>query len=61
MKAAAGVLTVTHSQDSGLVYNDGYLSGKKDVRFRGWTEIVERDASTARGLVECELSQDEHS
>ena len=53
-KALAGVLTVPDGQDSGVVDNNGFLTLKKGVRFRGWTEIAEWDASTASGLVECE-------
>ena len=30
------------------------------MRFRGWTEIVEYDPSTASGLVECEPCKDEN-
>ena len=53
-KALAGVLTVPDGHDSGVVDNNGFLTLKKAVRFRGWTEIAECDASTASGLVECE-------
>ena len=53
-KALAGVLMVPDGQDSGVVDNNGFLTLKKEVRFRGWTEIAECDASTASGLVECE-------
>ena len=60
VKAAAGVLTVPDSQDSNVVVNDGYLTQKKNVRFRGWTEFVDGDDSTASGLVECEPWQDEN-
>ena len=60
VKAAAGVLTVPDSQDSGMFDNNRFLTLKKEVRFRGWTEIVEGDASTASSLVECEPWQDEN-
>ena len=56
VKAAAVVLTFPEAQDSGEVDDDGFLNVKKKVRFRGWTEIVEGDASTACGLVQCEPS-----
>ena len=59
-KALPGVLSVPDSQDSGVVYNNGFLTLKKEVRFRGWTEIAECDASTASGLVECEPWEDEN-
>ena len=49
VKAWAGVLTVPDGQDSGVVDNDRFLTLKKNVRFRGWTEIAECDASTASG------------
>ena len=58
--ALAGVLTVTDGQDSGVEDNNGFLTLKKVVRFRGWTEIAECDASTASGLVECEPCEDEN-
>ena len=38
-KALAGVLTVPDGQDSGVVDN-GFLTLKKEVRFRGLTEIA---------------------
>ena len=60
VKAAAGVLTFPNGQDSGVVDNNRYLTLKKQVRFRGWTEIVEGDASTASGLVECVPWEDEN-
>ena len=41
--------------------NKWYLTRKKKVRFRGWTEIVEGDTSTASGLVEYESWQDTNS
>ena len=53
-KALSGVLTVPDGHDSGMVDNKGFLTLKKEVLFRGWTEIAECDASTASGLVECE-------
>ena len=53
-KALAGVLTVPNGQDAGVVNINGFLTLKKEVQFRGWTEIAECDASTASGLVECE-------
>ena len=53
-KALAGVLTVPDGQDSAVVDNNGFLTLKKEVRFREWTEIAECDASTASGLGECE-------
>ena len=56
----AGVLTVPDGQDSGVVDHSGFLTLKKGVRFRGWTEIAECDASTASGLVECEPWEDEN-
>ena len=59
-KALAGVMTVPNCQDSGVVDNNGFLTLKKQVRFRRWIEIAECDASTASGLVECEPSQDEN-
>lgn len=59
VKAAAGGLTVPDSQDSGVVDNDPYLTVMKKVRFRGWYEIVEGDASTASGLAECQAREDE--
>ena len=59
VKPAAGELMVPNSQDSVVLNNDGYLTLKKKVRFRGWTEIVERDTRTATGLVESESSTDE--
>ena len=59
-KALAGVSTVPDGQDSGVVDNDGFLTLKKKVRFRGWTEIAECDASTASGVVECEPWEDEN-
>ena len=59
-KALAGVLTVPDGQDSGVVDNNGFLTLKKEVRFRGRTEIAECDASTASGLVECEPWEVEH-
>ena len=58
-KPCAGVLTVPDSQDSGMVDNDSALTLKKEVRFRGWTEITECYPSTASGLVECEPCEDE--
>ena len=60
VKAVAGVLTVPDGQDSAVVDNNRYLTLKKDVRFRGWTKIVEGDASSASGLVQCEAWEDEH-
>lgn len=42
-----------------MVGNDGYLTPKIEVRFRGWTEITPCHASTATGLVECEHRVDE--
>ena len=60
VKAAAGILTVPDGEDSGVVDNDGLLTLKKKVRCRGWTEIVEGHASTARGLVDCEPCVDEN-
>ena len=59
-KALAGVLTVPDGHDSRVVDNNGFLTLKKQVRFRGWTEIAECDASTASGLVECEPCEDEN-
>ena len=59
-KALAVVLTVPNGHDSGVVDNNGFLTLKKEVRFRGWTEIAECDASTASGLVECEPCEDEN-
>ena len=59
-KALAVALTVPDCQDSGVVDNNGFLTMKKEVRFRGWTEIAECHASTASGLVECEPTEDEH-
>ena len=59
-KALAVVLTVPDGQDSGMVDNNGFLTLTKEVRFRGWTEIAECDASTASGLVECEPCEDEN-
>ena len=43
-----------------MVGSDRLCTPKKKVRFRGWTEILVGDASTASGLVECEPWQDEH-
>ena len=60
LKAAAVLLTVPDRQDSGLVDNDRNLTLMQKVRFRGWTEIVEDDASTASSLVECEPWEDEN-
>ena len=54
------VLTVPDRQDSGMVDNNRFLTRKKGVRFRGWTEIAECDASTASGLVECEPREDKN-
>ena len=54
-KALGGVLTVPDWQDSGVVYNNGFLTLQKEVRFRGWTEIAQWDASTASGLLECQI------
>ena len=59
-KALAGVLTVPDGNDSGVVDNNGFLTLKKEVRFRGWTEIAECNAGTASGLVECEPWEDEY-
>ena len=59
-KAAGGVFTVPNGQDSGVVDNDRYLTLKKTVRFRGWTEIVEGDCRTASSLVECVPWEDEN-
>ena len=59
-KALAEVLTVPDSEDSGVVYNSGLPTLKEGVRFRGWTEIAECNASTASGLVECEPCEDEN-
>ena len=59
-KALAGVLTVPDGQDSGVVDNNGFLTRKKGVRFRGWTEIAECDARTDSGLVQCEPCEDEN-
>ena len=59
-KALAGVLTVPDGQDSGVVDNNGCLTLKKEVRFRGWTEIPECDASPGSSQVECEPCQDEN-
>ena len=59
-KALAGVLTVPDGQDSGVVDHNVFLTLKKEVRFQGWTEITECDASTASGLVQCETWQDEN-
>ena len=59
-KASSEVLTVPDGLDSGMVDNKGFLTLKKDVRFRAWTEIAESDASTASGLVECEPCEDEN-
>ena len=39
VKALAGVLTVPDGQDSGVLHNNEFLTLKKEVRFRGWTEI----------------------
>ena len=60
VKALAGVLTGPDGQDSGVVDNNGFLTLKKEVRFREWTEIAECDTSTASGLVECEPCEDEN-
>ena len=54
------VLTVPDGQDSGVVDDNRFLTLKKQVRFRGCTEIVECDASTARGFVECESWEDQN-
>ena len=58
--AWAGVLAVPDGRDSGVVDSDGFLTLKKEVRFRGWTAIVERDGSTASVLVECESWENEN-
>ena len=60
VKALAGVLTVPDGHDTGMVDNNGFFTLKKEVRFRGWTEIAECDASTASGLVEFEPWEDEN-
>ena len=60
VKAAAVVLTVPDDQHSSVVDNDGCLCLKKKVRFEEWTEIVQRNASMASGLVECERWEDEN-
>ena len=60
MKAAAVVLTVTDGQDLGMVYNDEFLTLKKQLRVQEWTEIVECDDSMASSLVECKLTEDEN-
>ena len=59
-KALAVVLTVPDRQDCGMVDNNGFLTRKKCVRFRGWTEIAECNASTASVLVECEPCEDKN-
>ena len=59
-KTAAGDLMVPNSHDSVVVDNDGYFTLKRKVRFRGWTEIVERDTRTVTGLVESESCADEN-
>ena len=59
-KAWDGVLTVPNWQDSGVTDNNRFLTLQKKVRFRGWTEMAECDASTACGLVECEPCEDEN-
>ena len=43
-----------------MVDNYSLLTLKKEVPFRGWTEIAEYDASTASGLVESESCACEH-
>ena len=58
--ALAGVVTVPDGQDSVVVDNNGFLTLKKELRFRGCTEIAECDASTASGLVQCEPCGDEN-
>ena len=59
-KPFARVLTVPDCQDSGMVDNDGFLTVKKEVRFRVWTEIAVCDASTVNGPGECEPCEDEN-
>ena len=59
-KALARVLTVPDGQDSGVLDNNGFHVLKKEVRFQGWTEIAECDASAASGLVESETWEDEN-
>ena len=60
VKAWAVVLTVPNCQDSAVLDNNGFLTRKKEGRFRGWTEIADCDASPESSLVGCEPSEDEN-
>ena len=60
VKTLAVVWMVPDGQQSGVVDSDMDLPLKRKVRFPGWTEIVEADASTACGRVECLSFKNEH-
>ena len=57
-KALGGILQVPDGRDTGVVNNDVCLTLKKEVRFRGWTDIVDCDTSTTSGLVVCDAWED---